>query len=158
MAPQHHPEDIRIGDLLRNMKVTHLWASVVTVLSLASAAFLLGYQVHSLVSDVGVRKCTISEVKHKFFARYNRYITARDNFEENPSPKNRQTYELAEKMLLELVQSWWTDQNDFSGDLDFQPEVIRKGFDPSKSKVVFADGAEFVIPPEIKKQVLEQNP
>lgn len=150
-----NPKELRVGELLRRLKVNHLWAVLGAIVALVVAAFSLGFQAHALVSDVGAKRAVVSDTKHEFFTRYNRYVTARDNYERSRSPETREPYELAERMLVDLVERWWADQNAFSGELDFQPEVIRKGFDPTKSRVVFADGAEFIIPPEIKQKVLE---
>lgn len=149
------PEQIRLGDLIRGLKVSHAWGVSLALIGIVVAAFSLGYKAHSLALAVGVREATISAAKHDFCTRYNRYITARDLSRRSISPQDRETLKIAERMLFDLVNNWWSNQNKFSGELSFQPEIIRKGFDPTKSRVVFADGAEFIIPPEIKQRVLE---
>ena len=149
------PEEMRLGDLLKGLKVSHAWAILAAVLGLVIGAFSLGYKAHSLTAPLRVQEATMSEAEQEFFLRYNRYITARDNDRETNSIEAEQSLSIAERMLFELVHDWWKNQNTFSGTLDFQPEIIRKGFDPTKSRIVFADGAEFVIPPEIKQKVLD---
>ena len=151
------PHEPTIGELLSRLKVSHTWGIVVIIFGLVSGSFGLGYKLEEVISGAKVRNVAISEMKHEFFARYNRYITTRDNFEASSTTEAKESYELAKTMFVDLISGWWEDQQNFDGDLTLKPEVIRKGFDPTKSKVIFADGAEFVIPPEIKLEVLERE-
>lgn len=151
------PEELRLGELIRGLKVSHAWAVVALAAGLLAGAFSVGYKASSWAGAVGAQRVAISVAKHEFFTRYNRYITNRDSLQAHFSLEAETEFEQAEKLLFELIHGWWTSQSTFSGDMNFQPEVIRKGFDPRKSLVIFADGAEFVIPPEIKQKVLEAS-
>jgi len=149
------PDQLTIGELLSRLKVAQAWGFAVIIFGLVTGAFVMGYKLQDMLALSMQRQVTMSEMKHEFFTRYNRYITARDLREAEPTPSTTQDFELAKKMFVDLVSGWWTKQHTFEGDLTLRPEIIRKGFDPTKSRIIFADQAEFVIPPEIKEEVLQ---
>ena len=58
-------------------------------------------------------------------------------------------------MFVRQIEKWWRQQESFDGEL-ILTRVVRKSDDPTQSRVVFADGTEWEIPSEIKRQVLER--
>ena len=87
--------------------------------------------------------------------RYLRYEINRQLLNEDQSDNVRTEFETAKRMFVQLIQKWWKRQEDFDGNLVLNPLLIRKGLDPTNSRVEFADGTVWVIPPEIKRQVLD---
>lgn len=171
-------EELTVGDLFSKLKVSHAWAILGIAVALIFTAGGIGYKLHGIAHGASIRTAEVSEMKKEFFTRYNRYITTRDillhryvnlsqsistlekdldRWEEREDSALVKDFMLARKMMFSMISTWWSNQNKFEGSLYFQPEVIRKEYDPTKSRVQFADGSEYVIPPEIKLMVLEQE-
>lgn len=97
--------------------------------------------------------------KLEFTVRYLRYAIAQVVWK-NATPKSQaeafaqQELQLAAKMLIDLIHGWWSQQNEFRGELRFL--LVRGSRDPTSSRLVFEDGSSWVVPPEIKRAVLER--
>ena len=96
--------------------------------------------------------------QHDFVTRYLRYETSRRRVAEAPDDAQaRSTHALAERMFVELVRRWWKKQEELDGSIQLREvQVIRKGSDPTDSRVQFTDGTVWPIPAEIKAKVLEE--
>ena len=97
------------------------------------------------------------ESQQEFLIRYLRYETARQLFDDQRSAESESSLKLAEKMFVELILRWWKNQQDLDGNLVLNQQVIRKGLDPTNSRVEFADGTAWPIPTEIKLEVLQRE-
>jgi len=97
------------------------------------------------------------ESQHEFLVRYLRYETSRQILEEDFNQQNEEKLKLAEKMFVSLVLKWWKQQQELDGSLVLNRQIIRKGLDPTNSRVEFTDGTVWPIPTEIKMRVLQQE-
>jgi hypothetical protein len=176
------PEELRLGELLRRLKVSHAWTLLGVVAGLLAGAFLFGYKTNVWVHGYTSRPATVSAHMRQFLVDYNRYITTRDSLFTNLTRAyDKDSYILAPESLLRyaqqeiyrlrdkqeefkraegifftLIRNWYTRQITHSSDLKFEPEYIdKRGIDPRNSRVIFADGTEVSIPPEIKEKVLK---
>ncbi len=103
------------------------------------------------------KRLTQFESQHEFLVRYLRYETSRQILDEDFNQQNEEKLKLAEKMFVDLVVKWWKQQQQLDGSLVLNQQVIRKGLDPTNSRVEFADGTVWPIPTEIKMRVLQQE-
>jgi hypothetical protein len=97
------------------------------------------------------------ESRHEFMVRYLRYETSRGILDADFSRENEEKFKLAEQMFVKLVLDWWKKQQDLDGELILNRQIIRKGLDPTNSRVEFTDGTVWPIPTEIKMKVLLQE-
>ena len=95
--------------------------------------------------------------QHEFFVRYLRYETSRQILNEQFNEENSGNHQLAEKMFVDLILKWWKQQQELDGNLVLNQQVIRKGLDPTNSRIAFADGTIWPIPTSIKLKVLQQE-
>ena len=103
------------------------------------------------------KRLTQLESQHEFLVRYLRYETSRLVLNEDASQDNEDKFQLAEKMFVDLILKWWKQQQELDGSLVLNPQILRKGLDPTNSRVEFADGTIWPIPTDIKKKVLLQE-
>jgi hypothetical protein len=152
-----NPSEITVGDVFRRVRVTQLWVVIGSICALLAASFSLGHYVSDLQAGRRKQIETMSDMKQEFFIRSFRYLSVRDADARASSDESRRALKTANDMLVALISKWWTSRQTFEGILSLQPEIIRKSADPTKSKIVFADGTDWVIPPEIKQQVLDKE-
>ena len=148
---------ITVGDVFRRMRITQLWTVIASICALLTASFSLGHYVSDLQAGRRKQSATMSDMKQEFLTRGFRYLSAKAADARDSSEQSRQTLKTDNDMLVALISKWWTNQQTFEGTLSLQPEIIRKSAEPTKSKIVFADGTDWVIPPEIKQQVLDKE-
>jgi len=103
------------------------------------------------------KRLTQLESHHEFLVRYLRYETSRLILDEDFNRQNEEKFKLAEKMFVDLVLKWWKQQQELDGSLVLNRQIIRKGLDPTNSRVEFTDGTVWPIPTEIKMKVLQQE-
>ncbi|MGE0822119.1 MAG: hypothetical protein AB7G75_08040 [Candidatus Binatia bacterium] len=103
------------------------------------------------------KRLTTLESHHEFVVRYLRYVTSREILDADFSQENKVQFELAEKMFVDLIENWWNQQHQLDGSLVLNQQIIRKGLDPTNSRVEFADGTVWPIPTEIKRKVLQEE-
>jgi hypothetical protein len=172
------PEDISqmsILQLLGLLRPGQLWGTLAAIVGLIVGAFTLGnymsqhklsvaeekiklhnQRVEELKSQLGKMeaKSVQADTKQEFLIRYLRYMTYKEMLEEDFSSETQAKFEQVENMFVDLIAGWWKRQNEFNGTLVLNPAVIRKGLDPTNSRVSFPDGSGWPIPTDIKQKVL----
>jgi hypothetical protein len=93
------------------------------------------------------------EGKQEFLIRYLRYMIDREKLRTEDTLQNREKFEQAEKMLVDLLKAWWVRQQDASTQLPYV-HIVKESLDPAASHIKFADGSEWPIPREVKELVL----
>lgn len=167
---------LTIGELLPRLRPTQLWSIIAAMVVLIGGTFALGRNIGQheveivkdreerleerlqLVKDREERlekRLQLVESKQEFFVRYLRYLIAKDRFQRLGSKETEGDFKLANTMFVRQIENWWRQQESFDGEL-ILTRVVRKSDDPTQSRVVFADGTEWEIPSEIKRQVLER--
>lgn len=113
----------------------------------------------TVTAENGTLKKRLTQLKsqHEFLVRYLRYETSRQILDEDFNQDNKEKLKLAEKMFVDLVLKWWKQQQELDGSLVLNRQIIRKGLDPTNSRVEFADGTVWPIPTEIKMRVLQRE-
>ena len=95
--------------------------------------------------------------QNEFLLRHLRYETSRQILHEEFNEQNKEKFKLAEKMFVNFILKWWKNQQELDGSLVLNRQIIRKGLDPTNSRIKFADGTVWPIPTPIKRQVLQQE-
>lgn len=151
-----------IGELLPRLRPTQLWSIIAAMVVLIGGTFALGRNIgqHKVEivkdrEDILEERLQLVESEQKFFVRYLRYLIAKDRFQRIGSKETEGDFKLANTMFVRQIEKWWRQQESFDGEL-ILTRVVRKSDDPTQSRVVFADGTEWEIPSEIKRQVLER--
>jgi hypothetical protein len=148
--------DLTIGELLRRLRPVQIWAVGAAVVALIGGTFTLGQSLGQYRASAMEERLQLVESQEKFFVRYLRYLIAKDRLQRSTSTKSEQDFKLANDMFVRQIETWWTRQESFDGELELGQQIVRKGDDPTQSRVIFADETEWQIPPEIKRQVLER--
>jgi hypothetical protein len=95
----------------------------------------------------------VDQVKLRFLANYVRYATNACITRDQDKLKESRT------LFLNQVSHWWHSQESASP-VFHDPEeqmalmIKRNGWDPTRSVVRFRDGDEYLLPPDIKRDVL----
>ena len=147
---------LTIGDLLRRLRPAQLWAVGAAVVALIGGTFVLGQSLGQYRAGVMEERLQLVESQEKFFVRYLRYLIAKDRLQRSSSAESERDFKLANDMFVRQIETWWTRQESFDGEIVLSQQIVRKGHDPTHSRVIFADETEWPIPPEIKRQVLER--
>ncbi|MCK5278468.1 MAG: hypothetical protein KAK04_08020 [Cyclobacteriaceae bacterium] len=152
-------ENLSIGQFLKAMKVSHLWAVIIAICAVVGVAFKTGQVIGQDQRQKEAFATQLSNDKEEFITRYLRYETTRRLIMESDVSLEeyeeiRKQHELAEKMFTDLIARWWKNQNELDGQI-LMKKIIRKGWNPKDSKITFADDTSWPIPPEIKSNILE---
>jgi hypothetical protein len=146
-------EHLTIMDLIVRLTPARAWgimvALVVAFAAVAGAAYSIGR--HYLHEAQVVAQ--VDQIKLRFLANYVRYVTNACITRDQEKLKESRT------MLFNQVDNWWHSQESASPtfhDPEDQLELIikRSGLDPHKSVVQFRDGDDYLLPPDVKRDVL----
>jgi hypothetical protein len=149
--------EITVGDVLRRMRITQFWAVLGSICALLAGAFALGRYFADLETAKRTQFAEMSKRKQEFLIDSVRFFTAKEAYALDPTASTQQDLKLNKDLFVSLISKWWAAQESNDVKVTFLPDIVRESNDPTKSRIHFGDNSDFVIPPEIKREVLNNS-